>query len=70
MRLDLLAQIEVLRVEQREMLYEQLELQSALRAERAHVEQLKRKTQLLEELVPIHDHSKCEMARLLDNCSD
>ncbi|MBD9399116.1 hypothetical protein [Pseudomonas sp. PDM11] len=48
MRRDLLQQVEALCDGQRELLEQQFELQAALRAERAHVEQLKRKTQLLE----------------------
>jgi hypothetical protein len=47
-RWDLLQQVETLCNGQRDFLDQQLELQVALRAERAHVEQLKRKTQLLE----------------------
>jgi uncharacterized protein YoxC len=44
----LLKQIEVLLQRQRELLEQRLEMTSALRAERLHVEQLKRKALLLE----------------------
>lgn len=47
-RLELLQQAEALRVERRELLDQQAELQAALRAECAHVVQLERKVQLLE----------------------
>lgn len=50
-RLELLQQAEVLRVERRELLHQQAELQAALRAECAHVVQLERKVQLLEAVI-------------------
>jgi len=46
-RQDLLKRVEALFLRQRDFLEQQLELTSALRAERMHVEQLKRKSQLL-----------------------
>lgn len=49
--LELLQQAEALRVERRELLYQQAELQAALRAECAHVVQLERKVQLLEAVI-------------------
>ncbi|WP_245890966.1 hypothetical protein [Stutzerimonas kunmingensis] len=47
-RRDLLQQVEALSNGKRELLDHQFELQAALRAEHAHVEQLKRKALLLE----------------------
>lgn len=50
-RQDLLKRVEALFLRQRDFLEQQLELTSALRAERMHVEQLKRKSQLLEMVI-------------------
>lgn len=50
-RQDLLKRVEALFLRQRDLLEQQLELTSALRAERMHVEQLKRKVQLLEMVI-------------------
>lgn len=50
-RQDLLKRVEALFLRQRDLLEQQLELTSALRAERMHVEQLKRKSQLLEMVI-------------------
>ncbi len=50
-RQDLLKRVEALFLRQRDLLEQQLELTSALRAERMHVEQLKRKAQLLEMVI-------------------
>ncbi|WP_341303227.1 ADP-ribosylglycohydrolase family protein [Pseudomonas sp. TMP25] len=46
-QMDFLKQIAILRVERRELLGQQVELQAALRAERAHAAQQERKVQLL-----------------------
>ncbi len=53
----LLKQVNVLVKRQRELQEQSLEMTSALRAERLHVEQLKRKVQLLE--MAIQDASLC-----------
>lgn len=46
-RVDLLKRVEAFQVDQRDHLHAQFEMQAALRAERAHVEQLERKVLLL-----------------------
>lgn len=50
-RQDFLNKVEPLFLRQRDLLEQQLELTSALRAERMYVEQLKRKAQLLEKVI-------------------